>query len=380
MKKNFEEFWAPIAAVIGAVVLVINFLDALSGNKTIATFALILISLAVIIAGTWQYAFALSNKPYEKNGKYGFYPKHKFHWAAKVILFLSAMSILVSIIYILIIIEIVPDCCGVIPTATPTVTSTATPSQTPQFTDISGLFLTSTFTPTFTPPPTNTNTFTPSPTSTQTPNPNIFKGFDRNCIDSDYWTPYVYPGEATPEPSDCLDLSTRGISSQDSGLRINIKDIPYSVFSMSTKLPKEDFVIHYKIKFEAFTSKSSDIAAILVFGIGPSDDWVLKNGSYLTYSILQGSTTNEVLEQTGTNKLKPDYLLHRFFSPREIDVRIVIKGIDMTVFIDNATYGFFPVSLSKPGSRANFWIGYQLPTNQSTLKAIISEFTIVETK
>jgi len=131
MKESFEKHWRLIAAIIGAVILVVNFINALSGNKTIATFALIFVSLVIIMAGMWKYAFTLSDKPYVKNGKAGFRPKYKYHWAAKSILYLAGFSIAVSVFYISTFIGFIPDCCGIAPTPTPTITGTPTSTFTP---------------------------------------------------------------------------------------------------------------------------------------------------------------------------------------------------------------------------------------------------------
>jgi len=274
------------------------------------------------------------------------------------------------------------------PSFTPSITlfpltSTNFPTANFTFTLIPSSTTTPTPQPTLTLTSTVTNTPTITHTPTTTPNPIIFRGFDRNCIDPNYWSWHTAPGETAPGKYDngCWDLSSRGLNSQEGGLRINIKNPLYPIFSVSTKLPEHNLEISFTLDFDSFQSKSSDVAAILVFGIGPESDWVLKNGNYLTFSILQGNITNEILEQIGTNKLKPDARLQQFFSPKKIDVRIVINGIDMTIYLDGVTYSsVFPISLSKPNSRERFWIGYQLPANQSELKATISEFKIVETK
>jgi hypothetical protein len=145
-KEPFENFWAPFAAIIGAVVLVINLLVVASGNRTFAIAAFIIVSLAAIIVGMWQYAFAINNsKPYTKKGKYGFEPKYRFHLAAKSIVYLAIVSLFFSMIYTLTFIEIIPDCCGFLPTKTPTPTATYTPKSTPINT------VTSTITSTITP-------------------------------------------------------------------------------------------------------------------------------------------------------------------------------------------------------------------------------------
>ena len=123
-------------------------------------FSLILVLLVAIIPWIWKYAFALSDMPYEKNGKAGFPPKYKYHWLAKIILLLDFISILFSFFYILTFIEILEPCC--MPTKTPTPTVMVTPTATQTTT-------TATVLPTITPSLTVTSTFTPTHTSSPSP-------------------------------------------------------------------------------------------------------------------------------------------------------------------------------------------------------------------
>lgn len=275
----------------------------------------------------------------------------------------------------------------------PTPTPTITPSFTPTFTSIpptptQTTILTATSTNTVVPTLTETRTprptftFTPTFTPTLTPDPEIYRGFNVDCISADYWYPNVFQGEATPEQSQntCFDLKSRGFNSQNGGLRINIQDSAYSVFAISTDLSGSELEIHFKVNFQSFTSNSSDTAAVLAFGVGPSDDWAMKDGYYLSYMIPEGSTTNEINEQTGTSRIEREHLLHRFYAPKEITVRMIIRGIDLTMYIEKDTYNFFPISIAGLGDEYHFWIGYQLPPGRSTLKATITEFSIIEIK
>ena len=57
---RFQKIWAPIAAIVGAVLLVFQLGQAFTGNRTLVTGLLILISLIAIGAAMWNYAFAPS--------------------------------------------------------------------------------------------------------------------------------------------------------------------------------------------------------------------------------------------------------------------------------------------------------------------------------
>jgi len=137
--SQFKKMWAPIATLIGAVLLANQLAQTFKGDRSIATGTLILVSLLALGGGMWNYAFAKSTVP-------GI-PRYSFHWLAKIALVVILASTLVPLGYILTILEVVPDCCNVLPTQTPTLTIPPT--------------ITNTSVPTF--------TFTPLPSAIPTP-------------------------------------------------------------------------------------------------------------------------------------------------------------------------------------------------------------------
>lgn len=396
MDKNyFDKLWAPISTFAGAVLLLLALAQAFKGDGNLVAWLILFVSMLAIAAGMWKYAFSLSDiEKSRSNNKPVYFHRYSWHGFAKFIFWLAVIFVITSLIFVLTIIAAIPDCCGLIPTETPTQTSTFTPTIAPTLTLTSTLqpsptlteTPTITFTPTFSSLPTKTRTKTPRPTSTSTftptPDPIIYRGLDRNCIDSTYWNWHVYPGEPTPESysNRCWNLGTRGISAPDKKLRVNVANTKYPLFSLSTNLPEGDLEIHFKVEIETFSSKMSSKTAVLVFGIGSSEDEWQQNGNYIMYSIPPYSDNNQVYEDVGENKVKrySDILPLAIFLPkRTFDIVILIKGNELTVIPDKTIYSHYPVGLNEPGGRDRFWIGYQLPTN-SILKATISEFYILQ--
>jgi hypothetical protein len=108
----FQKTWAPIASALGTILLALQLAEAFKGNRTLFTGILILISLIAIGVGMGKYAFAPSVIPP--------FPRYKYQWAAKTIFVLNAIAIIISATFILTILDVVPDCCGFVPTIGPT--------------------------------------------------------------------------------------------------------------------------------------------------------------------------------------------------------------------------------------------------------------------
>jgi hypothetical protein len=188
--ESFEKLWAPIFVILGAVVFIRNFFDVLNGGKASITFAFIFVSLIAIIAGMWRFAFAKSDKPFEKNGKFGFLPKYKYHLAAKAGLAVAICLLLVLIYYIITFFEFIPDCCGIVSTKTPAATAT------PVVTTTLATMPTLTYTP--------TQTLTPTDTPTPTAVPDYFI---TDCITSGVWE-FSYKGAIiSTKPDEDSDLN-----------------------------------------------------------------------------------------------------------------------------------------------------------------------------
>lgn len=145
----FTKWWSWIAFILGAVLVLLQFVEAFKEQRNLVTNLLVLILLLVIGGGIWDYAFASSEIKTAK----GYLPKYRYHWAAKMSLVVILIAILIILACLATILDEETDCCIYLPTKTPTFTPTLTPSPTPTST------------------PTPTATFTPSPTLTFTPTP-----------------------------------------------------------------------------------------------------------------------------------------------------------------------------------------------------------------
>ena len=155
MENQFQKYWAPVASVVGAVLLAFQLAQAFSGNRTLVTGLLIFFSLIAIGAGMGKFAFEPSSIPdYQKY-------RYRYHRLAKIILGFDLIAVLVSGAFNLTVLNVIPDCCGFVPTKTPAPISTLTPTMTPTITltpisvsQTPMLTATPTFTPTSMPTPT----------------------------------------------------------------------------------------------------------------------------------------------------------------------------------------------------------------------------------
>ncbi len=348
--ETFEKYWAPIATTIGAVLLIINFLGALQGDKTFSRLALILVSLVAIIAGLWKYAFARSDKAFERNGKYGFEPKYKYHWAAKISILVGIISIFVSIGYSLTLVEIIPDCCGIVPTQTPTSTSVPIASETlvGNTAEIS--------------PPIMTATVTSTPTQLV-----ILK----NCISDKVWMPYNSETRNKDEIG-CWDLFDWGILAKDDGVQIskavdNATELSHGMYS---PLP-QNARVEFTLRIDKIDSVS-DLEPRLEFGILPLNPANIDKGIFIF--IQRESYNDETFYVKLHNPLlnHDEYVPLRYVPGEEKKVVIVINGLQLDIFMgDDKIVDALPLGFPMKG----FWLGYSLPGGTS-LSTYISNIVI----
>jgi len=243
-------------------------------------------------------------------------------------------------------------------TSTPTPTSTATATQTPS----------------------PTATITPIPTPTT--NPEIYRGFDKNCIDQKYWT--VVSNQPPPTYKQnakiCVDLSANGVASQDEGLRFNANPLDYPLLGMFTEISsRSDVEIHFKLQIDEFKTWTTSVDSILIFGISDAQDANFKHGEFLFHGLRGAYKSDDIIREVGSNKTSaavqwtPNVTIGETY-----DIVFSIHGIDLTIYVNNKTLKYFPRSLSKFGNGKVFWIGYHLPVGNSSLKASITDFTIIE--
>ena len=141
---GFQKKWAPIAFVLGAVILSVQFVEAFTRNRVVVTDLLILVLLLDFGVALWKPAI-IDEPPVSG------VPWYLYNWKQKLALFFVAIAFVITSMCLLALLEVAPDCLGCGPTKTPTPTATFTPSPTP------------TITPTSTPSPTPTSTSTPTP-------------------------------------------------------------------------------------------------------------------------------------------------------------------------------------------------------------------------
>jgi hypothetical protein len=139
----FQKIWTGIAFILGAVILSLQFVEAFTRNRVVATDLLALVLLLALGAALWKPATARPPIPLT--------PWYLYNWPAKLAFSFVAIAFVVTLMCLLALLEVAPDCLGCGPTKTPTPTATFTPSPTP------------TITPTSTPSPTPTSTPTPTP-------------------------------------------------------------------------------------------------------------------------------------------------------------------------------------------------------------------------
>jgi len=243
---------------------------------------------------------------------------------------------------------------------------------------------------TSTPTPTITATAsqTPSPTASITPipvpttDPEIYRGFDKNCIDQKYWT--VVSNQPPPTYKQnakiCLDLSANGVASQDEGLRFNASPLDYPLLGLFTEIPaRSDVEIHFKLRIDEFKTWTTSVDSILIFGISDAEDTNFKHGEFLFHGLRGAYKTDDIIREVGSNKTSavlqwtPNVAIGETY-----DIIFSIHGIDLTIYVNNKTLKYYPRSLSQFGNSKVFWIGYHLPVGNSSLKASITDFTIIE--
>jgi hypothetical protein len=269
-------------------------------------------------------------------------------------------------------------------TPTPTITLTTTPTIT--------LTKTLTIEPsqTFTQTATATNTLTPTliPTSTHTPSstpdPEQFRGFDKNCIEQKYWSVSVFTGETEPPSSKknskiCYDLLHKGVFAQDQGLRFNVSQLTSPFFGIHTSLPSQpNFDIHFNLKIDTFVQGSNSADGVLIFGVSDQNDWNFKNGNYLFYSVRNVHNSEDIHLEVGTSKILPSQDWGIVVPRKSADILFSIRGVDLYISVDNKTTDYYPRSLSQLDGQGVFWIGYQVPTGKGKLQASLTNFSIIE--
>jgi hypothetical protein len=264
-------------------------------------------------------------------------------------------------------------------TITPSATRTAIPIPTSTFTPS----ITLTTIATIAPSPTFTTTSIPTSTEvpSATPEPQIFRGLDKNCIDQKYWTVSNEPMPTYKQNAKiCYDLSTKSIIAQDEGLRINGSPLDDPTFGMYTKLPpRTDVDIYFKLRIDSFTTNTSSIDSVFLIGISDPDDWFFRHGEYLLHGIRSTYRTANIIREVGESITQASFRWTPDANPNNTyEILFSIRGIDLIIYIDGKTLNYYPRSLSRFQDGMVFWIGYQLPISKSNLQASITDFSIIE--
>ena len=209
---------------------------------------------------------------------------------------------------------------------------------------------------------------TVTPTPSATPLPTFMPGqdFEANCISTNIWTPYQ--GENYPQIKGCWDLKDWGMSAQDGGLVLAVKNSDGKFHALYSPLG-DNVQIAFKLNISRLTTTAGGFSN-LVFGIG--DYTNVPTGEYLIYRVTTPISPIYVLY--GNNiRLSGISQFAIYSSGKEQDVVITIRSLLMTISAGNKDYGPIPIT---SGRRNAFWIGYLL-SEGGDLIANITSFRII---
>lgn len=251
-------------------------------------------------------------------------------------------------------------------TVTPTPTNTNTPTLSP----------TSTFTPTETNTPTLAPTLVPTSTFTPTIEPKVFRGFDKNCIDKKYWYPKpVYSSDKiTLDVNNCWNVSSWGIVAENQSLNFSIQDKLFNdriTRSIYTQLSSKVTSIQFKVRVDVLTS-AADMDGVFFFGLGNEGNFT-KPGLFVKF--VTPAKLNRAYLETGPTYMtywepKLDYSLGDV-----LPVKIVINGDYVSIRVNgNEIQGMNLIA----ANREVLWIGYNSPSENNNLTAVIFDFAIYE--
>ena len=361
--SQFQEISAPIAAVVGAVLLALQLIQAFMGNRTLFTGLLILISLVAIGAGMWKYAFEPSVIKE--------FPRYRFYWVARIALILILLSALGSAAYIFTIIKVVPDCCGLIAPNT-----TIPMSQTSVTTAPSTSTIASIITQTQAPFPNATvqrsqasATIASTITQAQAPVPNQTPIVGNNCFGQNIWTPYEKDQTVTNDGG-CWNLNAWGFTPKLNGLLL----VPFTatggqahgLYTPISDTTTISFIITVD-KFAVDPSRTGNITIGIINLATPG----LQTSRVIYYHYIPTRSTHHIAQQVGTDAQYGDLLpvFLSFSTPQ--NVAFQINGPLMNVTFDQKNQ----TQLTIPFDKRAFWISYSVPTD-SQLIATISNLQI----
>ncbi len=201
-----------------------------------------------------------------------------------------------------------------------------------------------------------------------------YRGFDRNCIAEEFWTPSQWHKDLLNIENGCWKMHYWGMTMQDNRLFIMVDDSPDKTYrGIYTPIP-ENVEIRFKVRIDEFTT-STNTTGVFLFGIGNLRDEVASNGRHLMYSL--ENTNDPVRRQIGKELFVDTYQAKTDYTFGETQhVVFVVDGITLKIYINNELFGK-PITIT-PDERDGFWIAYRLSNKQGSLNAFVWDFEVME--
>ncbi|MCJ7702309.1 MAG: hypothetical protein MUO62_12060 [Anaerolineales bacterium] len=278
-----KKFWAPIVSGIGAITLIVEFIQLYKGDKTVVTWVLVLTGAGLLIAGSAYIAFCKVESPIAAGRKIPCYPR--YYKTFQIITLVSILGVVGALVFVL---------------------------------------------------------FWPEE---EVVNPDNWKvGFVDSCISADMWRPQ--DGDAFEvDENNCWDLSLWGLSASDGKLvilpgqknRIQ-KELIYTQLPNTSKLT-------FTVKVDHLASKAGNVN--LNFGIITQDKndnrllFVEKISGEQTYRVVYwegtGNTTKTLKRYEPGEALEITMLIDETTLKAYLDGHLVIN--DTVIFgVDNTRF------------------------------------------
>jgi hypothetical protein len=252
-------------------------------------------------------------------------------------------------------------------TPTPTITSTATPTPTPSVT------LPPTLTPSLTPTPVISATH--SPALTPTLPSQVYRGLDQECFSVEHWTPGLGNVMSILQKGSCWDLNSWYMLPEAGGISFLVEDdkITANVMRGIYTPIRNPVEIHFKARINELTADNKD--GLLGFGIGDYNQSAIQEngvGEFLTFRM--GAHADQLALDFGSGLFTPK-ISREYTSRTEQEIVLRLDRIKIQVYLNGSLWIERAIE-SIP--QYYFWIVYSLPNQGGSLKAMISDFRIID--
>jgi hypothetical protein len=216
----------------------------------------------------------------------------------------------------------------------------------------------------------------PLPTPTASPLP--LRTVSDNCIDERTWkvdSTDTAALTAIPSQNNCLNLTTLGIAAAEGTLLLRTQAARTEIASGVFTEIGDQSTIEFKVSVSKLYIVYNGNPAYITFAIAPREEPMTGVGSG-RFKLQVKDTGNsplilymlaDITESTGT-ALRTQHPSYR----RTYDVRLVLKGVVMEIYIDNLKLN---ETIGIPGGAKVFYIGYNLPL-QAGVEATISDISV----